>query len=94
MLEFFSTYRIGDKMGLDVARTLCFQLRGARRSMTWIQFILALGLHTSNEMAEDGFGAYWGLFERRSLVYLHQRSDSEVVPQIDLLQHFWEGACT
>ncbi|GKB44320.1 hypothetical protein Tco_0889262 [Tanacetum coccineum] len=51
--------RIGDEMGLDVASTLCFQLRGARRSMTWRQFILALGLHTAEEMAEDRFGAYW-----------------------------------
>ncbi|GJW42937.1 hypothetical protein Tco_0071736 [Tanacetum coccineum] len=32
---------------------------GARRSMTWRQFILALGLHTSKKMAEDGFSAYW-----------------------------------
>ncbi|GJT91858.1 hypothetical protein Tco_1080703 [Tanacetum coccineum] len=32
---------------------------GARRSMTWRQFILALGLHTAKEMSEDGFGAYW-----------------------------------
>ncbi|GJT03144.1 hypothetical protein Tco_0824313 [Tanacetum coccineum] len=59
MLEFFSTCRIGDEMGLDVAGTLRFQLGGARRSMTWRQFILALGLHTAEEMAEDGFGAYW-----------------------------------
>ncbi|GJX42106.1 hypothetical protein Tco_0257096 [Tanacetum coccineum] len=59
ILEFFSTCRIGDEMGLDVAGTLCFQLGGARRSMTWRQFILALGLHTDEEMAEDGFGAYW-----------------------------------
>ncbi|GJR19896.1 hypothetical protein Tco_0968423 [Tanacetum coccineum] len=34
-------------------------LGGARRSMTWRQFILALGLHTAEEMAEDGFEAYW-----------------------------------
>ncbi|GJW33397.1 hypothetical protein Tco_0053429 [Tanacetum coccineum] len=32
---------------------------GVRRSMTWRPFILALGLHTAEEMAEDGFGAYW-----------------------------------
>ncbi|GJR36865.1 hypothetical protein Tco_1212549 [Tanacetum coccineum] len=32
---------------------------GARRSMTWRQFILVLGLHTAEEMAEDGFDAYW-----------------------------------
>nr|GEX20140.1 hypothetical protein [Tanacetum cinerariifolium] len=41
ILEFLSTYRMSDtKMGLDVADTLCFQLGGARRRMTWIQFIL------------------------------------------------------
>ncbi|GJY68451.1 hypothetical protein Tco_0471433, partial [Tanacetum coccineum] len=59
ILEFFSTCRIGDEMGLDVAHTLFFQLGGVRCSMTWRQFILALGLHTAEEMAEDGFGAYW-----------------------------------
>ncbi|GKD40355.1 hypothetical protein Tco_1260562 [Tanacetum coccineum] len=59
IIEFFSTCRIGEEMGLDVASTLCFQLGGARRSMMWRQFILALGLHTSKEMAEDGFGAHW-----------------------------------
>nr|GEY47669.1 hypothetical protein [Tanacetum cinerariifolium] len=40
------------KMGLDVADTLCFQLGGVRRSMTWRQFILALGPHTEQEMAQ------------------------------------------
>ncbi|GJY26793.1 hypothetical protein Tco_0401519 [Tanacetum coccineum] len=35
MLEFFSTCRIDDtKIGLDTADNLCFQLGGARRSMT------------------------------------------------------------
>ncbi|GJW36962.1 hypothetical protein Tco_0059882, partial [Tanacetum coccineum] len=47
------------EMGLDVADTLCFQLGGARRRMTWRQFIIALGLDTVEEMAEDGFEAYW-----------------------------------
>nr|GEU45709.1 hypothetical protein [Tanacetum cinerariifolium] len=32
---------------------------GARCSMTWRQFILGLGLHTSEEMVGDGFKAYW-----------------------------------
>ncbi|GJY95523.1 hypothetical protein Tco_0511884 [Tanacetum coccineum] len=59
LLEFFSTCRIEDKIRLDVADTLCFQLGGVRHSMTWRQFILALGLHTTEEMAEDGFGPYW-----------------------------------
>ncbi|GJQ98145.1 hypothetical protein Tco_0009284 [Tanacetum coccineum] len=50
---------IGDEMGLDAAGTLCFQLGGARSSMTWRHFILAIGLHTVEEMAEDEFEAYW-----------------------------------
>nr|GEW40074.1 hypothetical protein [Tanacetum cinerariifolium] len=40
------------------------ELGGARRSMTWRQFILALGFHTAEEMAEDGFGIYWSGSER------------------------------
>ncbi|GKA64574.1 hypothetical protein Tco_0764281 [Tanacetum coccineum] len=39
-------------------------LGGARRRMTWRQFILALGLHTEQEMAEAGFGAYWAGSDR------------------------------
>nr|GEV43507.1 hypothetical protein [Tanacetum cinerariifolium] len=35
-------------------------LGGARRRMTWRQFNLALGLHPAEEMAKDGFEAYWG----------------------------------
>nr|GEY47538.1 hypothetical protein [Tanacetum cinerariifolium] len=35
------------------------ELGEARRSMTWRQFILALGFHTAEEMVEDEFGAYW-----------------------------------
>ncbi|GKC71528.1 hypothetical protein Tco_1117411 [Tanacetum coccineum] len=35
------------------------ELRGARCSMTWRQFILALGLHIAKEMEDDGFRAYW-----------------------------------
>ncbi|GKE58365.1 hypothetical protein Tco_1497550, partial [Tanacetum coccineum] len=53
ILQFLSTCRMSDtEMGLDVADTLCFQLGGARRKMTWRQFILALGLHTEEEMME------------------------------------------
>nr|GEW96926.1 retrovirus-related Pol polyprotein from transposon TNT 1-94 [Tanacetum cinerariifolium] len=39
-------------------------LRRPRRSMTWRQFILALGLHTTEEMAEERFRAYWSGRER------------------------------
>ncbi|GJV75602.1 hypothetical protein Tco_1507186 [Tanacetum coccineum] len=52
------------EMGLDVADTLCFQLGGIRRRMTWRQFILALRLHTEQEMAEAGFGTYWDVSDR------------------------------
>ncbi|GKE58207.1 hypothetical protein Tco_1497392 [Tanacetum coccineum] len=41
-------------MDLDTADTLCFQLGGVRRTLTWRQFILALRLHTKLEMAEAG----------------------------------------
>ncbi|GKG22512.1 hypothetical protein Tco_0387815, partial [Tanacetum coccineum] len=65
ILEFLSTYRMSDtEMGLDVADTLCFQLSGARKRMTWRQFILALGLYSEDEMAEAGFRAYWSGSER------------------------------
>ncbi|GJX83860.1 hypothetical protein Tco_0333341, partial [Tanacetum coccineum] len=39
-------------------------LGGARRRMTWRQFILALGLHFEEETAKSGFGAYWSGSER------------------------------
>ncbi|GJT78903.1 hypothetical protein Tco_1045628 [Tanacetum coccineum] len=42
--------RIRDEMGLDVASNLCFQLGGARCSMTWREFILALGLHIARDL--------------------------------------------
>ncbi|GKC14895.1 hypothetical protein Tco_1011677 [Tanacetum coccineum] len=35
------------------------QLGGARRRLSWRQFILALGLHTTEEMKTVRFGAYW-----------------------------------
>nr|GEU57849.1 retrovirus-related Pol polyprotein from transposon TNT 1-94 [Tanacetum cinerariifolium] len=39
-------------------------LGGARCKMAWRQFILALRLHTEEEIAEAGFGAYWQGSER------------------------------
>ncbi|GJW25031.1 hypothetical protein Tco_0038842 [Tanacetum coccineum] len=60
ILEFLSTLRFGKVLlDLDTLGTIQFQLGKARRSMTWRQFILALGLHTAKEMTENGFGAYW-----------------------------------
>nr|GFA85873.1 hypothetical protein [Tanacetum cinerariifolium] len=46
------------ELGLDVTDTLCFQMGGVRRRITWRYFILALRLHIEQEMAEDGFGDY------------------------------------
>ncbi|GJY98349.1 hypothetical protein Tco_0515259, partial [Tanacetum coccineum] len=54
------------------------QLGGDRRSMTWRQFIQALGLHTAEEMAEDGFEAYWLGSER-------------VIPDKGDLSDYWVG---
>ncbi|GJY29684.1 hypothetical protein Tco_0405451, partial [Tanacetum coccineum] len=34
-------------------------LGGARRRLSWRQFILALGLHTEEEMESPGFARYW-----------------------------------
>nr|GEU30116.1 hypothetical protein [Tanacetum cinerariifolium] len=52
------------EMGLDFANTLCFQLGGAKRRMTWRQFILVLGLHTNEVMAKDGLRNIGGAPEK------------------------------
>ncbi|GKD73339.1 hypothetical protein Tco_1331621 [Tanacetum coccineum] len=60
ILEFFSTFRFGQALlDLDTPRVLQFQLGGARRRMSWREFIVALGLHTEEEMQTPGFGVYW-----------------------------------
>nr|GEV10478.1 hypothetical protein [Tanacetum cinerariifolium] len=41
-------------------------LGGARHGMTWRQFILALGLHTEDEMTEARFKAYCSVFFRHA----------------------------
>ncbi|GKA87646.1 hypothetical protein Tco_0809410 [Tanacetum coccineum] len=43
-------YQDQGRDGVICGDTLCFQLGGARHNMTWRQFILALGLHTVEEM--------------------------------------------
>ncbi|GJS17626.1 hypothetical protein Tco_0412098 [Tanacetum coccineum] len=40
------------------------ELGGVRKSTMWRQFILALGLHTEQEIAEDGFRDYWAGSDR------------------------------
>ncbi|GJU64253.1 hypothetical protein Tco_1246088 [Tanacetum coccineum] len=44
-----------------------FQLGGARRRMSWREFILALRLHTWEEMESPGFARYWSESERMIL---------------------------
>ncbi|GKB98113.1 hypothetical protein Tco_0984250 [Tanacetum coccineum] len=46
-------------LDLDTPGALQFQLGGARRRLSWRQFILALGLHTAEEIETVGFSAYW-----------------------------------
>ncbi|GKE07237.1 hypothetical protein Tco_1399255, partial [Tanacetum coccineum] len=36
-----------------------FHLGGVRLRMTWREFILGMGLHTTEEMESAGFGEYW-----------------------------------
>ncbi|GJW43941.1 hypothetical protein Tco_0072740 [Tanacetum coccineum] len=51
ILEFFSKFWFGEEVtNLDTAGALQFQLGGARRRLSWRQFILALGLYTTEEM--------------------------------------------
>ncbi|GJY92808.1 hypothetical protein Tco_0508590 [Tanacetum coccineum] len=59
ILEFFSTFRFGEAvLDLDTVRAL--QLgRGARRCMRCREFIMGMGLHTTEEIKSAGFGAYW-----------------------------------
>ncbi|GJU92814.1 hypothetical protein Tco_1317570 [Tanacetum coccineum] len=66
ILEFFSTFRFGEAvLNLDTARALQFQLGRVRRRMSWRKFILALGLHSAEEMQTTGFGLYWAKSTRR-----------------------------
>ncbi|GKC18483.1 hypothetical protein Tco_1020633 [Tanacetum coccineum] len=41
-------------LDLDTVRALLFQLGGVRRRMSWREFILALGLHSAEEMQTAG----------------------------------------
>ncbi|GJQ94914.1 hypothetical protein Tco_0006053 [Tanacetum coccineum] len=59
ILEFPSTLRFGEVvLDLDTPGTIQFQLGEARRRMSWREFILALGLHTGEEMESPSFARY------------------------------------
>nr|GEX49418.1 hypothetical protein [Tanacetum cinerariifolium] len=65
ILEFLSTLRFGEVLlDLDAPTTIQFQLGGAKRRLSWRQFILALGLHTGEEMESLDFARYQSKSER------------------------------
>ncbi|GJT03267.1 hypothetical protein Tco_0824436 [Tanacetum coccineum] len=47
------------ELGTSATSRNAIFMKGARRCISWRQFILALGLHTSKEIDTIGFGAYW-----------------------------------
>ncbi|GJR70898.1 hypothetical protein Tco_0016963 [Tanacetum coccineum] len=56
ILEFLSTLRFVEVLlDLDAPDTIRFQLGRARRCLRWRQFILALGLHTREEIESPSF---------------------------------------
>ncbi|GJX60787.1 hypothetical protein Tco_0292177 [Tanacetum coccineum] len=60
ILDFSRTFRFGQAiLDLDTLGTLQFQLGRARSRMSLREFILALGLHTDEEIQTARFGAYW-----------------------------------
>ncbi|GJR87758.1 hypothetical protein Tco_0211769 [Tanacetum coccineum] len=75
VLEFFSTLRFVEVLlDLDAPDTIHFQVGGAKRRLSRRQFILALGLHTREEMESPGFA----------------RSGVETLPLDDGTQYCWE----
>ncbi|GJZ59817.1 hypothetical protein Tco_0615633, partial [Tanacetum coccineum] len=65
ILKFHSTLRFGEVLlDLEALGTIQFQLGGARRRLSWREFILALGLHTGEEIESLSFARYWSESER------------------------------
>ena len=60
MLEFFSTihYRETD-VELETHDTLVFRMGGEPMQMSMREFVLAMGLHTEDEIQSPGFARYW-----------------------------------
>ncbi|GJU92440.1 hypothetical protein Tco_1304863 [Tanacetum coccineum] len=60
VLEFFGTCRFDDRiLDFKAPSNLQFQLEGARRQMSWMEFVLGMGLHTVDEIGTNGFRRYW-----------------------------------
>ncbi|GJY41837.1 hypothetical protein Tco_0429107 [Tanacetum coccineum] len=88
ILEFLSTLRFGEVLlDLDAPDTIQFQLGGARRRLSCRQFILALGLHTREEMESPSFarGLFTQVNKARDLRVLHWKGD---------LHDYWKDIST
>ncbi|GJY92326.1 hypothetical protein Tco_0508108 [Tanacetum coccineum] len=60
-------WRFGEAvLDLDTVGALQFQLGGAKRHMSWREFILGIGLHTAEEMEFVGFRTYWAESARQN----------------------------
>ncbi|GJU12829.1 hypothetical protein Tco_1135225 [Tanacetum coccineum] len=68
-------------LNLDAPGTIQFQLGGAKRRLSWREFILALGLHTGDEMESSGFTRYWSESER-------------MIPRKGDLRDYWRDIST
>ncbi|GKD15713.1 hypothetical protein Tco_1200120, partial [Tanacetum coccineum] len=68
-------------LDLDAPDTIQFQLGRDRRRLSWRQFVLALGLHTGEEMESLGFARYWSESER-------------MIPEKGGLHDYWRGIST
>ncbi|GJY96183.1 hypothetical protein Tco_0512544 [Tanacetum coccineum] len=79
ILEFFNTFRFGETvLDLDTVGALQFQLDGAKRRMSWREFILAMGLQIAEEMRFARFRTYWAKSARQ-------------IPKKGDLSAYWRG---
>ncbi|GJZ71297.1 hypothetical protein Tco_0635148 [Tanacetum coccineum] len=68
ILDFFSMFRFGEAvLDLDTVGALQFRLGGAKRRMSWREFILGMGLHIAEEMKSARFRTYWNESARQIL---------------------------
>ncbi|GKD47314.1 hypothetical protein Tco_1271959 [Tanacetum coccineum] len=58
MMEHHDETGVSAILDLDTPRIMQFQLGRVRRRMSWREFIVALRLHTEEEMQTAGFGVY------------------------------------
>ncbi|GJZ51927.1 hypothetical protein Tco_0606442 [Tanacetum coccineum] len=65
-------------LDLDTSRALQFQLGAVWCRIRWREFILGIGLHTTDEIESDGFGAYWAKSARQ-------------IPDKGDLSAYWRG---